>query len=260
MAAKAGVALRFDCGEGRADNRIIVEIKLEGSFQLPAGAGVGIYEAVIGACPGPVGIKVPYVHVAGGVIPPEDFIGSADRFGSEHLPGGAGAASAGGRSHDGDRCDRGANAGVGLAITTAQQCRIPFTFKCGVIIEDCAYNCSLGADAVAAACGKGECNGFVWLNLNIIAGIHRDAGGGCSSGKDHRLGGGRGGDAGVIRFERGSAAHGVVHRQAGCGGPSSGEGVDNVVCSILADKPWRYSKSDAGEIIIVDQGYGAAGS
>ena len=59
MADKAGVALGFDRGKGRTDDRIGIEIKLEGSFQLPAGNGVGINEAGIGACPGPVGIKRP---------------------------------------------------------------------------------------------------------------------------------------------------------------------------------------------------------
>jgi hypothetical protein len=53
--------------------------------------------------------------LAGGVIAPEDLIGSADRFSGQHLPSGAGVSRAGGRAHEGDRCDRGANAGVGLA-------------------------------------------------------------------------------------------------------------------------------------------------
>ena len=56
VADKAGVALRFDRGEGRADDRIAVEIKLEGSFKPPAGAGVGVNEAASGACPVPTGI------------------------------------------------------------------------------------------------------------------------------------------------------------------------------------------------------------
>ena len=54
MANKVGVALRFDRGEGGTDDRIGIEIKLEGGFQPPAGAGVGIHDAGIGACPGPV--------------------------------------------------------------------------------------------------------------------------------------------------------------------------------------------------------------
>ena len=54
------------------------------------------------------------MHVAGGVITPEDLIGSADRFGGQHLPGGAGVARASGRTHEGDRFRGRANAGVGL--------------------------------------------------------------------------------------------------------------------------------------------------
>ena len=43
------------------------------------------------------------MHLAGGVVAPEDLIGSADCFSGQHLPGGAGAASAGGRAHEADR-------------------------------------------------------------------------------------------------------------------------------------------------------------
>ena len=55
------------------------------------------------------------MHLAGGVVAPEDLIGSADCFSGQHLPGGAGAASAGGRAHEADRRRGKANFGVGLA-------------------------------------------------------------------------------------------------------------------------------------------------
>ena len=244
MTAKAGVALRFDHSEGSTNDRITVEIKLEGGFQLPAGAGVGINKAGFGACPGPVGIERPHMQLAGGIIAPEDLIGITDRFSRQHLPGGAGAASTGGRTHQGDRRRGSANLDERLAIATAQQGRIALVFKCGVIIEDRAYNRCRGADAVAAAWGEAEGNGFIRLDRDVRRGIHADGGGGGSSGKAHRLGGGCGGDAGVIGAKAGGTAHGVIHRQGGGGGPCSREGVEEISRAIFRNGGWRDSQAD----------------
>ena len=80
--------------------------------EISAGAGVGINETASGACPGPALIERPRMHLAGGVVAPEDLIDSANFFSGQHLPSGTGDTRACGRAHEGDR---GANAGVGLA-------------------------------------------------------------------------------------------------------------------------------------------------
>ena len=216
------IALTFNCrDEGRTDKQIAVEIKLEGRFKPPASAGVGIDEAASGACPVPTGIKVPYMHFAAGIIAPKDLVSRADRFSGQHLPGGAGVARAGGRTEERDRLRRGANLCVSLTIATAHQDRIALIFNCDVVIEDRSNNCSRGANAVAAAGREDEGNGFIWLDLSISRWIHRDDGGGGSSGKAHRLGGRCGRNAAVIGAKAGVAGDIVVQRQSGGGGACS---------------------------------------
>ena len=105
----------------------------------------------------------------------------------------------------------------------------------GVVVEDHAYNRSRGADAVGGACSEGEGNGFFGLDLSILGGIHRYGGDGGFRGKDHRLGGGAGRYAGVISSKRGGTAHGVVHRQSGCGRPGSCEGINKIGRAIFCD-------------------------
>ena len=102
--------------------------------------------------------------MAGGVVAPEDLVYTGYGFGSQHLPGGAGVAWAGGRAHEGDQRRRRASSGIRLAITTAQQSRVALVFKRGVVIEDRAYNTGRGADAVTATGGQGEGDGFIGLN------------------------------------------------------------------------------------------------
>ena len=46
--------------------------------EISAGAGVGINEAASGTCPGPALIERLRMHLAGGVVAPEDLIDSAN--------------------------------------------------------------------------------------------------------------------------------------------------------------------------------------
>ena len=89
-------------------------------------------------------------------------------------------------------------------------------FYSGVVIKDRAHHSSRSADRVTAACGEGEGNGFIGLDLRINCWINRDGGGGGTCRKGDRFGGWCGGDTGVIDVEGGGAADDdVVHRQGG---------------------------------------------
>ena len=104
-----------------------------------------------------------------------------------------------------------------------------------IAIDHCAHNRSRSANAVVAAFGQGEHNRFIGLDCGISRRIHHNDGAGGSSGKAHRLGGGAGRYAGVISSKRGGTAHGVVHRQSGCGRPGSCEGINKIGRAIFCD-------------------------
>ena len=182
----------------------------------------------------------------GGVVAPEDLVGAGDHFSGQHLPLAAVAA----HIHPPGGIDLLARSGAelheGHAISAHQQFGVALIINGGVVIKDRANHRSCGANAVSRACGKGEGNGFIGLNLNISRGIDCDVGGGGSSGKGDRLGGGCGGDTGVIGTKAGGADHGVVHRETTAGIASSEKGVNQIGRTIFCDGGWRYRQADHG--------------
>ena len=135
-----GVALSLDRSEGATNNAVSGSVHLEARLQL---RGPGCVERIgaAGGLQGPVGIEVPDVEEAGGVVAPEDLVGAADGVSGQHLPFAAvvaGRAAPGG----GDLLPSATDFHEGLAIAALEQLGVALGF------EDCE---GIADDAISSA-------------------------------------------------------------------------------------------------------------
>ena len=125
-----GVALGFEGGVGIADDAISSAIHLEACFQLPGPGCIESIEAA-GGLQGPVGIEVPDVEEAGGVVAPEDLIDAGDGVSGQHLPLAAVATGRADTPRGKDLLPRASDFHEGHAIGALEQLGVALGFEDG---------------------------------------------------------------------------------------------------------------------------------
>ena len=144
-----------DGSDGCSDDAIFVAIDLEACFKSPGCGCVEPIEAA-GGLQVPVGIEVPDVEEAGGVVAPEDLIDAGDGFSGQHLPLAAVAAGGADPPGGGDLLLR-ASAGLheGQAIAAPEQLGVALGFQGGVGIADDAIFVAIDLEACFKSPGCG---------------------------------------------------------------------------------------------------------